>query len=337
MTHINDERYFSQGIDGKKLVILFLKRLYVILAGVVVCALLGAGIYLFSNVLVDRNRQYTAVSKLYLEFAPDETGEVYQAYNGYTWNDLISTDLILPYVMENASSDISEQDVASCVSADILSDVRVLTITVTTDSASKTASLIAAVDKAIEGMAERQKEFISIKTIEEGAAELLIADDRLFQAVLLGAVIGLLIMIAGLYLYYVLEDTIYIPNDWRGICDYPFIGYSEFSDVKGKSLDVTKEKTPKLYKLKEDFETNLHKIEEKKGKASYLMVDMSESFSDDNWKVLRSQPGLILQIPYKKISRKYLQYIMSQLDYQECDIVGISIAEADSSFINMYY
>ncbi|MCM1264449.1 MAG: hypothetical protein NC313_17190, partial [Butyrivibrio sp.] len=131
-------RYANEGMDCKKLLLLFLKKIWVIVLAAALGAALGGCVYLLHRVALSSNREYQATSKLYLYFAYDETGEVYQAYNGYTWNDLMATDKILDITMSYLPDIYTREEVAAATKASILSDIRLLTIDITTHAQEKT-------------------------------------------------------------------------------------------------------------------------------------------------------------------------------------------------------
>ena len=135
-------KYGNEGMDCKKFLLLFLGKIRVVILAAIIGALLGGGIYFFLHVVINNNREYQAESKLQLNFAYDESGAVYQAYNGYTWNDLMSTDLIINATLSYLPDDYTKEEVIAATSAQILSDIRWLTITITTSSAERTAEIL---------------------------------------------------------------------------------------------------------------------------------------------------------------------------------------------------
>ena len=84
-------RYADAGMDMRKLLLCFMRKLWIALLAAVTGAVLGGAVYAAVRIVPESEREYQAMSKIYLDFAADETGEVYQAYNGYTWNDLMAT------------------------------------------------------------------------------------------------------------------------------------------------------------------------------------------------------------------------------------------------------
>ena len=191
-------KYGNEGMDCKKFLLLFLGKIRVVILAAIMGAVLGGGIYFFLHVVINSNREYQAESKLRLDFAQDETGEVYQAYNGYTWNDLMSTDSILNATMSYLPDDYTKEEVIAATSAQILSDIRILTITITTSSAERTDEILKATDLSLVEMGAREKEFLDIEILKETESRMLAADPRLLQAAVLGFLLGLSAVLLGL-------------------------------------------------------------------------------------------------------------------------------------------
>ena len=184
-------RYSDAGMDIKKLVLCFAKRIWLAAAAGAAGAVIGGLVYLMVSVVPEAEREYQAISKVYLDFAPDETGEIYQAYNGYTWNDLMATDPILDVTMKYLPETYSREDVMGATKAEILSDLRLLTITVTTHDADSCNAILQATGQSLTDRGREAKEFRRIEVIRTTEAALVVADSRLVQAVLIGWTTGL--------------------------------------------------------------------------------------------------------------------------------------------------
>ncbi|MCM1264390.1 MAG: hypothetical protein NC313_16890 [Butyrivibrio sp.] len=319
-------KYADEGMDCKKLLLLFLGKIWVVVLAAVLGAAFAGGIYLFHNVALSGNREYQATSKLYLYFAHDETGDAYQAYNGYTWNDLMSTDKILNVTMSYLPDTYTREEVAAATEASILSDIRLLTIDITTPAPRKTSEILEATNKALVEVGEREKEFTGIEVISVSEAKPVIADSRLLQAVLLGTVGMAILALIAMALAYVLDDRIYVPGDLKCVTNLPFIGF-QFAD-KPEKLST---------KLCEDLRQNLGYMEKENGALEMLQLDKDNPVAAGAYEKLRQANGIILVIPYGKMDRASLAYKIEQFKLQECKIVGIIIKDADMRFMKWYY
>lgn len=327
----------TEGMDCKKMLLFLLRKLWLLLLLTLAGSIISGGIYLFYHVVIVSNRQFQAISKVYLDFAPDETGEVYQAYNGYTWNDLMATDLILDTTMSYLPSDYTKEEVTASTEAQILSDIRLLTIIITTGDPERTATILDATDRSLEILGDREKEFIDIEVIQETEAKMLAVDTRLLQAVLLGALISCAVVLLIMALWYVLDDGIYVAGDLKSVTKQPFIGYIPAGEGAGSKAAGLAEI------LDKDRERNIAYLEQKIGKLeSYQLgteekIEAKEGIGQDIYERLRKADGVLVTIPYGKLDRTVLAYRMEQMAVQECRIAGIVIKDADVRFLRWYY
>ncbi len=70
-------------------------------------------------------------------------------YNAFTWNDVMGTDLIMDTMLEVLGDTYSRESVKEMITADILSDVRYLTITVQGEDEKKVEAVSSAVQEAL--------------------------------------------------------------------------------------------------------------------------------------------------------------------------------------------
>lgn len=320
-------RYADAGMDMKKWILMLLHRFWMVLAAAAAGAVLGGIIYTVVHTVPESEREYRAVSKVYLDFATDESGQVYQEYNGYTWNDLMITDPILDLTMSYLSEDYTREEVMEATEATILSDLRLLTVTITTNHADRTDAILAATDQALEEYGSTAKEFIQIQVIQTTQASLVVADSRLVQAVVLGLVIAVAVVLLGMLLYYVLDDRILVASDVKQVTDVPFIGYT-FTDI---TEDVA------VSRLQSDYDRMMAYLRKKHGEISEISVTRIDETAAGQSDQAENVNGVVLVIPYGKVHGTFLSYLIDQYRVQGCKIVGVAIADADAKFISRYY
>lgn len=320
-------RYADAGMDMKKWILMLLHRFWMVLAAAATGAVLGGIIYTVVHTVPESEREYRAVSKVYLDFATDESGQVYQEYNGYTWNDLMITDPILDLTMSYLSEDYTREEVMEATEATILSDLRLLTVTITTNHADRTDAILAATDQALEEYGSTAKEFIQIQVIQTTQASLVVADSRLVQAVVLGLVIAVAVVLMGMLLYYVLDDRILVASDVKQVTDVPFIGYT-FTDI---TEDVA------VSRLQSDYDRMMAYLRRKHGEIPEISVNRMDETAAGQSDQAGNVNGVVLVIPYGKVHGTFLSYLIDQYRVQGCKIVGVAIADADAKFISRYY
>ena len=313
-------RYADAGMDMKKLGLCFIRKIWLVFLAAIVGAALGGIIYTVSHIVPESEREYRAVSKIYLDFAVDETGESYQAYNGYTWNDLMATDPILDVTMLYLSDDYTRDEVVAAVKAEILSDIRLLTITVTTNDPDRCSAIIHAVGQSLTELGDTAKEFRQIDVIQTTDTKLVAADSRTVQAVLVGLVATVILMLIGMMFYYVLDDRILVASDLKQVTDVPFVGYAKAGD-----------------RLNEEYESNLAYLREQTGTVEVLAVMQNDVITQDRWQKLCAADGVVAVVDYGKVHAAFLFYILEQLKFRECRVVGVAIEGADEKFLRRYY
>ncbi len=313
-------RYADVGMDMKKYMLCLFKKIPLIVAAAVLGALLGALVYTVVRTVPESEREYSAFSKIYLDFAADETGEIYQEYNGYTWNDLMVTDPILDLTMANLSADYSREEVMAATEATILSDLRLLTVTITTHNAERTDAILAATDRALETYGDQAKEFIEVQTIQTTQAKMVVADSRMAQAVLVGLLIGLALSLLAVNLYYVMDDRIMVVSDVKKVTNLSFSGYLSAGDV-----------------FEKDYENHIAYLKERFGNIQVYDVVQKAALQGEKLEELRGADGVVLTVPYGKMQGTYLSYLLEQLTAQECNVCGIAIRDTDEKFLRRYY
>lgn len=167
--------------------------------------------------------EYQAVSKLYVKFNVDESGEVYQHYNGYTWNELIDSDPIMECIMAYIP-DYNRDDVEKSTEAKIISDIRVLTIEVTANNEKTVREIQEAVEKGLITYAINDSELASIKTIKTNPPVRIFWKDKTVISIFVGAfILGLITLF--IYLYgFVTDDAIYVQSDIEKRFEYKALG-----------------------------------------------------------------------------------------------------------------
>lgn len=317
---MKDSNYVNDGMDIKKYMLCLLGRLPLVLGAVVGGAVLGALVYMVVRTVPESEREYSAYAKVYLDFAADETGEVYQAYNGYTWNDLMAADPIMELTLGNLSEDYTREETAAAIKAEILSDIRLLTITATTNRAERTDAILGAAVQALETYGGQAKEFLEIHAIQKTEAKLVVADSRMAQAVFVGAFLGLFLSLFGFSLFYVMDDRILVAGDARKVTNLSFVGYASGGE-----------------RLTQDYENNLAYLREKPGDIQICELNRDKSFSEEELREMRKAGGVVLSLPFGKAHGAFVSYAIELLKTQDCALCGVAIRDADERFLQRYY
>lgn len=212
-----------EGVDSRALLATMIRKLPFLFALAAAGAILACILHLLTVFISARDAAYVSETEYYIQFAPGRL-EAKDYYNDFTWNDVLSTDLILGRAMELLGDGYDRAQVKSMVTADILSDVRYLTITVRGRDPHQVEQIKDAFCTALEKFGESRDEFASIYKIEDLEIAQEQADYFTWRAALLGAV-----LFAGTGLFLVclrfgVGSAFYTKNDIEKAFGIPVYG-----------------------------------------------------------------------------------------------------------------
>lgn len=214
----------KEGLDFRFFLLRLLNSIWIVFVAALAGAAICAGGYMLVKCINPAMKEYSRETKYYIDFAEDSTGIGYGYYNDYTWNDLMKSDDILNYTMSLLPEDISKETVENAVVADIISDVRLLTITVTTSDADVTNSIADATAKSLVHFPEDIKEIDGIRVIRDEEVEEIIVGDLTKNFGVFGLVFGAVVSLFGLCLVYCMDSAVYLPKDIEKRFHIPVLG-----------------------------------------------------------------------------------------------------------------
>lgn len=350
--------YWSAGPDRRKIALLIYHKIWIVAAGVIFGAVSGALIYLLYHAVTDKT-EYSAYSEFYLDFAYDPTGEVYDYYNGYTWNDLVMTDPIAGHTLEELEGtgvDIGVLEAAT--NAEILSDIRVLKVTVREHDEALCAEIRAATEKALVLFGREAREFEQITVIKSAPVKRLYADDRLMQAVILGIIIGFLTGVFAVWFVYILDDKVRFPADLTD-CGAPVIrvGFVREDEALSSRFQIRRIGEKKPGDQMPDGDPSSSDRGSVSEQASHMDAG-SFADLDSKWIGLADGSGIvpaenavrgetkdlpvaadnvIIDIPYAKVNRTAVILLAEKLRSEGHEVVGFTIDKADNREYKRYY
>lgn len=370
-----NQDYNKQGMDLKRLMLRMQGKIWLLLMLIV----LGAGIGGVSYQVARAMRMpitYEAVSKLYISFGVDESGEIYQYYNGYTWNELLDTDPIISKIEENLPAGYTREQVIEATEGTILSDIRLLTVTVQGSDEKTVREIQAAVELGLENYAQESEELKRIDTIRTQEPERVYWDDKTVTACVTGAVILTVVGVIVLALIYVMDDAVYVQADIEK--RYPYKALGMMMESQKGLQPYARELTANITYLLGDnrkfalIDTDNHidlragelerllnagenefiggdgemggltwtmpKEEGAQKEDAYEALPLNESaVTGEDCAQIRQLDGAILLLPYGVDVTKKTERIISLLNNQDCKILGIIVTQADEDFLSRYY
>lgn len=372
-----NEEYLNRGMDLKRLALYFQKKVWLVIMLAILGAVCGGIIYQVVR-SVKMPVEYKSVSKLYISFGSDENGEVYQYYNGYTWNDLLDADPILDIVM-SVLPGYERDEVREATTAEILSDIRLLTVTVRGDNEKFVREIRNAVESGLREYAKESKELVQIEVIRSGAPERVYWDDRTTAACVTGAVILGILALLGVGFGYALDESVYVQEDvekkygckalgiltrnQKGLQPYArelkanlhyllgekktfaVLDMDNHGDTRKLELErlLGREDTDgfggSIPVIKEEFSWNIPDEEDlKEPESEWEILSFNENvLGEEECEKIREAGGVILLLPFGTDAGRRTSRILSLLKNQDCQVLGMIIAQADEEFLNRYF
>lgn len=238
-------RYENEPADLKLLLIYILKRIRFVIYFMLFGALVFASVYYLKTYVLVEEKEYVATGELYLVYADDVRMEnIY--INDYTWQKLIQTDKAIDYAMENIDSTVSEDYLKEVVTAGLVSDVRFVTLEVTTNDPDLSVEIAQAFQGAIVELGEEMVDIESVTVYTEAdSAEEIIGDNRTLRMACTGAIIGTLLSLFGIIMQYVFDDSVYVISQFERRFGIPVMGiciHAKGNEVAGEKIVGRKNK-----------------------------------------------------------------------------------------------
>ncbi len=227
-------KYGNEPLDMKLLFIYFVRNIrYVVYSMIVGCVVFALGYYLVNFVLV-KEHSYVATGELYLEYAADVRLEnIY--INDYTWQNLVHTDKAVTFVQESLSFNISEEELKASVTAGLVSDVRFVTLKVTTDNPEYSVQIAQAYQESIIRLAEEMVDIEKVVVFTNAdSATKVQNDNRTVRMAFAGTILGALISSFAIIWFFTMDDSIYVPFTIERRFRLPVIGV--FHDRTAREL-----------------------------------------------------------------------------------------------------
>lgn len=212
-----------EGVDSKALLLCLIKKIPALLILAVAGALAGSGLAFLVMWVKLATPVYVSETEYYIDFAEGRL-EARDYYNDFTWNDVLATDPILGKAMETLGDGYVREQVRNMITADILSDVRYLTITIRGMDAAAVGAVQDALQAALESYGDIRKEFASIQKIEDSGVVRERIEGFPVRAALLGAVLFAGIGIFVIAFRFGLGDCIYTKADITKYFGIPVYG-----------------------------------------------------------------------------------------------------------------
>lgn len=317
-----------------------ISKWYLFLVGTLIGTLLIGGGYFLVKVAFAPARDYKAETVYYMEYATDPDGsDVYTYFNEFTMNQWVLSDCFQEAVRKETGKAISEEELANYVTSYILADTRIQTLTVITSDPELTMAISRAYAKTFPLWAENQRELQSIRvTNMPESAPLVKADVRVARAVLLGAVLGLLFSCLILYLYFLYDDRIELPEQLADRHGLKVLGYPEGAELSENLQTVCNTETvavtcvgaaPNLAEMTEELK--------KYCKDTNFLAVPSVLMAPEAISTLRKTGSVILLVQAGEDTSKAVDRVLTFCEQQGVKVSGAVLCGVDLPLLGLYY
>lgn len=339
------------GIDSRALFATYIIKLPRLLILAVAGAVLGSGLSLIVALLQMQERYYVSETEYYVEFAEGQL-EAKHHYNDFTWNDVLTSNEILGRAMELLGDGYDRSQVQEMLTADILSDVRYLTITVRGLDWNQVESVKNAIGTALEIFGQTKKEFDRIYKIDD--LEIVQEEIPLFtgRAAFLG---GILAVCAGIFfialrfgmgsVFYTKRDITKYTN--MSVYGMTFAGRSEkdrFWTIQNRQLKMLSENLQLLTQA--NSEVLLFDASGGREAMEFLRTMQSQGFADttrfrifdsENDKQTMVNVVFLAVIPFGQCYRERIIDEMDFVQFQGGSVAGAVLVKANIFWTAIYY
>ncbi len=340
--------YAKEPFDTKLFVFLLIKKIWLLLCAAVAGAVLIGGGYYLKKVMFAGPQEYEITTTYYVEYNCFDpvTGQMHNYTNAATWGNWVVSDYFVDKTWEYALEaglvpeqyGIKKSDLKSYFTADLPSDLRIPTSTVTTPDEELTIVLNKALQKSYIDFGVERTEMDSISITNETPVAVADRDVRTLRACILGAVIGLFVATFGAAMMIIWDDSIYLPDSFSYRYGIPMAGYAD-KTAKG----FTKEAAANLQYLFQNKEKKAILIVGKQdGIQPVLQMLKRDGFSEvisvneldtTTYKKLRDAQGILLLVEAAAHNGREIEHVLHEMKLQDCLINGALLYNANSRMI----
>lgn len=346
-----EANYGKEPFDLRLTVLRVFRRLGMILAVTFAGTLVFGGGYYVKNVLLQTEPTYSASSIYHIEYTGSDERDVSKEYiNEMTWGSYFGTQLFLEEVRQYlpAGSSYTDAELTGALSAVVPSDLRVLTITVSTQSKEQSLEIASAVESAlVHDFAEEIREISSISVIDSAReAKRVYPDVRPLRAVILSALLSFFFAIVFVLLKELGDDSIWLPTTLRKRYGLKAVGTLSDPELEENIRYLFGEKKHIALCPVQDGIDPAQVLEELQEACKGLGALWEEQewlpapspvLCPESCRMLRTAEGILLVLAAGPHGGKQLEYTMEFLKQQDCEITGVLLWGADELLMSVYY
>lgn len=324
--------YSREPVDFRLLGLKILKKIWWIPLAAIIGAAVIFGAYFFGKVVVN-GRSYQVTNIYYIDFAEDSSGAQYDWVNQYTWCELSDMDIFINPVYESLGGTVAKEDLIKYTDCTIEADGRYLYFRTSTPDPELSKKVALAYEKALINYTDAHKEFNSIVK-ESGGDAIENTNLRIGAVCLIGAIVGLVLLVLIWTLIDINDTSIYIPAtlEWR--YHVTCLGAPSMPEYEETSEDV-------LYQVEKVAVVKLE--ESSSSPAVYaeegITVDYFENPINEKgtFEKLKEYDKVLVAVKYGAHNGKRLERLIEACKRLDINIAGTILCDEDEKLIKRYY
>lgn len=322
--------YSREPVDYRLLWLRFIRKIWLFLACAILGALLAASIHSIKRLVLSGGRSYMAETLYYVDYNWENDNLIMAPYNYYTWGEIGQSDVIIDALADKMGERVTKDMLRDAIALSCDSDVRYVYARITTHDKQLSIDVAKALEPVIIDYALGKREFCDAYVITEGTSAKDVTNYRIKNAVILGALIGLVASIVIWLMYFMIDTSIYVPSTIEKRYHIPTLtapSMKEF-DTNCKAL-LPKNSLVGLYAIEGDaiLASELSK---------YVTV---ESLNDDmllKWSQEKTE-GVVIELKAAYKNGKKLERALEEFARLSIKVYAIVLVNEDNRLINSYY
>lgn len=323
------EHFMKERFDYKRFFLLNTKRIWIVVACVIIMAALFGGVYYINEAVLNSETTYRIDTIYNIEFDKDLYGDTIQYYNDFTWNDVIDSDIIGGVAAKIAGVDADKIYNATFVPT--MSDIRLIHVYIDSKDINEAKLMEGALTEAIESFGKSTDGFVAIDKWSDTEAFAVKKDFLIGRVTVIGAILGLLLGISLLCYVNAMDDSVYTLNDAKCFTGVTAIGYI----YDGMSDD---EKNALTALIKKNAQASvIHLGDGNIDSAKEILNAAGITEYEESADTVTEAKEVILLIEYGKHDGCKINATVEKLNYLGVNIKASIITNADKTFIRKYY
>ncbi len=342
--------YRQEPLDTKLALLLLLRKWWVFLLTSVFGVLLVGGGYYLRYVVFAGPANYETTTDVRIEYVKSSDESPVTIFNQVTWGQLIQdnvfTDPICEAMEDDATGSIwkdyttglklTKEDVNAWVTGTLLSDERIVTVTVKTPSAELTEEITAQLMKGFLNLVSEMPELRAASLIGQStAAKESFRDVRVLRACILGLVLFDLAAVLIVWLLIVSDDSVYVPVTFEKRYGIPMLGGGHNPSFDALVKQLLGDEITVLFM----GGTSVEELQKRINASGATVVDMITVGKDRDKELcsrLREAKNLLLAVPSGAHNGKQIEEILSLCEKSGAEIKAAVLHPADEKLLNTY-